>query len=67
MTGRAYMGELLIQVWLKSIKKLVSYLMKSECTKREFEKNFRGSRKLQQEVCDENERSRKKQRKMMRA
>ena len=26
MTGRAYMGEVLTQVWLKSIKKCVSYL-----------------------------------------
>ena len=33
MTGRAYMGEMLIQGWLKSI-----YLTKRECTKREFEK-----------------------------
>ena len=26
MTGRGYMGEVVIQVWLKSIKKRVSYL-----------------------------------------
>ena len=28
MTDRAYMGEVLTQVWLKSIKKWVSYLTK---------------------------------------
>ena len=32
------MGEVLTQVWLKSIAKWVSYLTRSECTKREFEK-----------------------------
>ena len=56
MTGRAYIGEVLTQVWLKSIKKWVSYIsQRSECTKRE---NFRGSRELPQtheKVCDENE------------
>ena len=38
MTGRAYMREVLNQVWLKSIKKYVSELrigQTSECTKRE--------------------------------
>ena len=37
----------------------MSYCTKNECTKREFEKNFRGSYKLPQaheKVCDENER-----------
>ena len=51
MTGKAYMGEVLIQVWLKSIRQT------SECTKREL-KNFQGSRMLPQaheKVCDENE------------
>ena len=28
MTGRAYMGEVLIQVWLKSIKKMSELLNK---------------------------------------
>ena len=41
MTGRAYIGEVLIQVWLKSI---VSN-KQSECIKRE---NFQGSHKLLQ-------------------
>ena len=45
MTGRAYIGEVLIQIWLKSVKK---FRQTSECTKREFEKIFRGSRKLPQ-------------------
>ena len=36
MTGRACMGEVLTQVWLKSVKKQVSYLTQtSECTKRQ--------------------------------
>ena len=35
MTGRAYMGEVLIKVWVKSIAQT------SECTKREFEKTSR--------------------------
>ena len=55
-TGRAYMGEVLIQVW-GVIRQT------SECTKREFEKYFQGSRELPQaheKVCDENE-SRNKQ------
>ena len=39
MTGRAYMEEVLTQVWLKS--KLASYLT-SECTKREFVKILPG-------------------------
>ena len=42
MTGRAYMGEVLTQVWLKSVKKLASYLT-SECTKREFVKILHAS------------------------
>ena len=49
MTGRAYMGEVLTQVWLKSIKKWVSYLTKKWThKKRIWKKFFRGSRKLLQ-------------------
>ena len=51
------MGKVLIQIWLKSIRQI------SECTKRKFEKNFQGSRKLPQvhkKVCDENERRKKR-------
>ena len=47
MTGRACMGEVLIQVWLKSVKKQVAT---SECTKREFE----------EKVPDENETKKKR-------
>ena len=36
MAGRAYMGEVLTQVWLKSIKKWVSYLIKKWMHKKEF-------------------------------
>ena len=64
MTGRAYMGEVLIKVCLRN--KVIAQT--NECTKREFEKNFRGSHKLPQahkKVCDENER--KKQGKKRRA
>ena len=52
MIGRAYMGEVLTQVWLKFIKKWVS------SQKESLKKYFRGSRKLPQaheKVCDENE------------
>ena len=34
-----------------------------ECTKREFEKNFRGSRKAPVKVCDENERNKQRNKK----
>ena len=57
MTGRAYMGEVLNQVWLKSIKKWDKQVNAQK------EKIFWGSRKLPQaheKVCDENERRRKK-------
>ena len=27
MTGRAYIGEVLLQIWLKSMKKRVSYVL----------------------------------------
>ena len=50
------MGEVLIKVWLRN-KRVIAQT--NECTKREFEKNFRGSHKLPQaheRVCDENER-----------
>ena len=56
MTGRAYTGEVLIQVWLKSIDKT------SECTKRKFEKILAGFMQLymtqvpasHEKVCHEN-------------
>ena len=55
MTGRAYMGEVLNQVWLKSIK--MSELLDKQVNAQK-EKIFRGSRKLLQahkKVCNENE------------
>ena len=57
MTDRAYIGEVLIQIWLKSIRQT------SECIKKEFEKTsgvHESSRKPPKNVCDE---ERKKQRK----
>ena len=55
------MGEVLTQVWLKFIKKWVSYLTKKWMHKKRVWKNFRGSRKLpaqaHEKVCDENERN----------
>ena len=60
MTDRAYMGEVLIQVWLKSINKQVN------AQKENLKKYFRGSRMLPQaheKVCDENE-SRNKEKMM---
>ena len=45
MTGRAYMGEVLIKVWLKSIellhKQMNAQKESLKKTSREFEKNFR--------------------------
>ena len=72
MTGRAYMGEVLNQVWLKSIKRMSELLDKQVNALKE--KIFRGSCKLPQaheKVCDENERNkdeneRNKEEKMMR-
>ena len=64
MTGRAYMGEVLTQVWLKSE---MSELFDKQVNAQK-EENFRGSRKLPQaheKVCDENER--KKEEKKRRA
>ena len=61
MTGRAYMGEVLNQVWLESIKKMSELLDKQVNAQKE--KIFRGSYKLPQaheKVCDENERRRRK-------
>ena len=57
MTGRAYMGEVLIQVWLKEMSELLDKQGNAQ-----KEKNFWGSRKLPQaheKVCDENERKMK--------
>ena len=61
MTDRAYMGEVLTQVWLKFIDKEVN-------AQKESLKNFRGSRKLpaqgHEKVCDENERNKEIRKKM---
>ena len=57
MTGRACMGEVLTQVWLKSIMKCRNELFDKHVNAQK-EKNFWGSRKLPQahkKVCDENE------------
>ena len=56
MTGRAYMGEVLIKVWLKSISELLHKQVNAQ--KESLKNNFRGSHKLPQaheKVCDENE------------
>ena len=59
MTGRAYMGEMLIQIWLESmIRKLVDKQVNVQ-----NESLFRGSRRLpyaHKKVCDENERRKQK-------
>ena len=50
------MGEVLTQVWLKSVRDECVLGEQSECIKREFEKYFWGSCKLPQaheKVCDE--------------
>ena len=49
MTGRAYMGEVLIQIWLKSMKKRdsVSYVLDKQVNVQN-ESLFRVSRKLPQ-------------------
>ena len=55
LSDRACMGEVLTQVWLKSVKKWVSYLTKTWMHKKSW-KHFQGSRKLPQahkKVCDE--------------
>ena len=54
MTGRAYMGEVLIKVWLKSISELLHKQVNAQ--KESLKNNFRGSHKLPQaheKVCDE--------------
>ena len=50
MTGRAYIGEVLNQVWLELLDKQVNA---------QKEKILRGSRKPTKKVCDENESRRK--------
>ena len=63
MTGRAYMGEVRTQVWLKSIRNPLemSELFDKQVNAQK-EKNFQGSRKLLQahKKCNENERIKKK-------
>ena len=57
MTGRVYMGEVLIQIWLKS-KEMSELLDKQVNVQKESLKNLLGSGKLPQaheKVCDENE------------
>ena len=57
MTGRAYMGEVLIHVWLKSITKWVSYLTNKWMHKKRKTSRVHASfRKPTKRVCDENER-----------
>ena len=57
MTGTACIGEVLTQVWLKSVKEMSELFDKEVNAKKD--KNFQGSRKLPQaheKVYDENER-----------
>ena len=66
MIGRAYMGEVLTQVWLKSVKKWVSYLTKKWMYKKRIWKIFwvhaiASSHKPMIKVCDENETRKKRQ------
>ena len=62
MTGRAYMGEVRTQVWLKSIRNPLemSELFDKQVNAQK-EKNFQDSRKLLQahKKCNENERIKK--------
>ena len=44
MTGRAYIGEMLIQIWLKSIKEMSKLVDKQVNVQKESLKNFRDSR-----------------------
>ena len=63
MTGKAYTGEVLIQVWQKCVKKRMSYVFDKQVNGQK-EKNFRGSCKLPQadeKVCNENATNKKKQ------
>ena len=58
MTGRAYMGEVLIKVWVKSIKEISELLHKQVNAQKKSLKKLPGSHKLpqaQEKVCDENE------------
>ena len=55
MTGRAFMGEVLIQVWLKFIKELVSIRQTSEWT----ERKLTGLTQAHEKVCNENDCRRK--------
>ena len=60
MTGRSCLGEVLNQVWLKSVKKWDKQV---NAQKENLKKYFQGSRKLLQaheKVCNENERNKKK-------
>ena len=62
MTGRAYMKEVLIQIWLKSMKKMSELLDKQVNAQKEFEKTsgvHTSSCKPVKKVCDENERKKK--------
>ena len=57
MTGRAYIGEVLTQVWLKSI-----FDIQVNAQKENLKKYFQGSCELPQaheKVCDENETKKK--------
>ena len=54
------MGEVLLQVWLKSIDK------QRECIKREFEKTSRVHASFRKPMCDENERKYRNKEKLTR-
>ena len=64
MTGRAYIGEMLIQIWLKSMNKMSELVDKQVNVQKESLKKTSGIHtKLPQaheKVCDENERNKEK-------
>ena len=60
MTGRAYIGEVLMRIWLKSMSELLDKQVNAQ---KEGLKNFQGSRKLLQahkKACNDNERKKKR-------
>ena len=66
MTGRAYIGEMLIQIWLKSTEEMSELVDKQVNVQKESLKKTSGVHaKLPQaheKVCDENERNKEKKR-----
>ena len=66
MTGRAYIGEMLIQIWLKSMHGEMSELVDKQVNvQKESLKKLPGFTRAHEKVCDENERKKEtnKQRK----